>query len=476
MNRDISETWQELIQRHLDGIASEDEVATLSAKIESCSETRALYLKLQQIHAILINGDFDEPLSNDSEHRVLELLSYLEQSNRRLRSRQLVLTLGSLAAAVLVMLGSWSLWNSQSDTIAEIISMEGAVEWTGDGGNVIEKLEEGQLLTGGTLETRSVQSGVELRFRDGSVVSTAGQGVLTIADGGQKKLYLRSGVLSADVIRQPAGRPMIVVTPTARLEILGTRFDVMVNPERSKVSVREGLVRAVRSSDGQSVNIKGGHSAIASTEVRNGFISRRVDQSVHLWNANLERDHKQGEGEFVSAMHRLRFEIRDALQQGTLTRDQIPEIYGERMAEINEATGVLRAEPKQISRSQFGNVIQIATLFVNRDKPNPVILNEQSVFRVQGNVAAATEIHFGIGAFGTHRAGAGRFLTSQNVAGEFEVEIPVSQFRAFRSRGKETSPIGMEVINCFCLTSDANAKLEISGVELKTASDSITPK
>ena len=146
------------------------------------------------------------------------------------------------------------------------------------------------------------------------------------------------------------------------------------------------------------------------------------------------------------------------------------------MAEINEATGVLRAEPKQISRSQFGNVIQIATLFVNRDKPNPVILNEQSVFRVQGNVAAATEIHFGIGAFGTHRAGAGRFLTSQNVAGEFEVEIPVSQFRAFRSRGKETSPIGMEVINCFCLTSDANAKLEISGVELKTASDSITPK
>ena len=125
MNRDISETWQELIQRHLDGIASEDEVATLSAKIESCSETRALYLKLQQIHAILINGDFDEPLSNDSEHRVLELLSYLEQSNRRLRSRQLVLTLGSLAAAVLVMLGSWSLWNSQSDTIAEIISMKG---------------------------------------------------------------------------------------------------------------------------------------------------------------------------------------------------------------------------------------------------------------------------------------------------------------------------------------------------------------
>lgn len=471
MTRDISETWPELIQRHLDGIASEDEVAALSAKLESCSETRALYLKLQQIHAILINGDFDEPLSDDSEHRVLELISKLEQSSRSLRSRQLVFTLGSLAAAVLVILGSWSLWNSQSDTIAEIALIDGAVQWTGDGGNVIEKLEEGQSLTGGTLEMGAVHSVVELRFRDGSIVSTAGPGVLTIADEGQKKLYLRSGVLSADVTKQPAGRPMIVVTPTARLEILGTRFDVMVNPERSKVSVRQGLVRAVRSSDGQSVNIEGGHSAIASIEVQNDFISRRADQAVHLWNANLERDHKQGEGEFISAMHRLRFEIRDALQQGTLTRDQIPDIYGERMAAITEAKGVLKAEPKQISRSQFGNVIQIATLFVNRDKPNPVILNEQSVFRVQGHVAAATEIHFGIGAFGTHRASAGRFLTSQNVAGEFDVEIPVSQFRAFRSRGEETSPVGMEVINCFCLTSDTNAALEISAVELKTASD-----
>ena len=471
MTRDISETWPELIQRHLDGIASEDEVAALSAKLESCSETRALYLKLQQIHAILINGDFDEPLSDDSEHRVLELISKLEQSSRSLRSRQLVFTLGSLAAAVLVILGSWSLWNSQSDTIAEIALIEGAVQWTGDGGNVIEKLEEGQSLTGGTLEMGAVHSVVELRFRDGSIVSTAGPGVLTIADEGQKKLYLRSGVLSADVTKQPAGRPMIVVTPTARLEILGTRFELMVNPERSKVFVRQGLVRAVRSSDGQSVNIEGGHSAIASTEVQNDFISRRADQAVHLWNANLERDHKQGEGEFISAMHRLRFEIRDALQQGTLTRDQIPDIYGERMAAITEAKGVLKAEPKQISRSQFGNVIQIATLFVNRDKPNPVILNEQSVFRVQGHVAAATEIHFGIGAFGTHRASAGRFLTSQNVAGEFDVEIPVSQFRAFRSRGEETSPVGMEVINCFCLTSDTNAALEISAVELKTASD-----
>jgi hypothetical protein len=470
MNRDNSEQWPELIQLHLDGIASDQEVKKLSEKLESCSETRSLYLKLQQIHAILIDGEFEEPLTNDSEHRVLELISNLEQSNRILRKRRFVFTLGSIAAAVLVMLGSWSLWSSQDETIVEITSIQGAVQWTGDGGNVIEELKEGQALTGGTIETRSIDSVVELRFRDGSTVSISGGSVLTISDDGQKKLYLRSGVLSADVERQHA-RPMIVVTPAARLEILGTRFDVMANPERSKVSVRQGLVRAVRLSDGRSVKVAGGHSAIASTDVQREFLSRRSDQAVHAWKANLEQDRKQGEGEFVSAMVALRIEIREALQSGKVTREQIPEVYGDRLAGIVETDGVLKAQPKQVARSQFGNVIQIATLYVNRDKPHPVVLNDQSVFRVQGKVAAATEIHIGIGAFGTTRASAGRFITSRNVTGEFDLEIPVNQFRPFRGRGGDLSVIGMEVFAWFCLTSDANAELEISAVELQPASN-----
>lgn len=131
-----------------------------------------------------------------------------------------------------------------------------------------------------------------------------------------------------------------------------------------------------------------------------------------------------------------------------LTREQIREVYGDRLAEAANADGVLKAQPKQIRQSKFGNVIQIATLYVNRDKPNPVVLNKQSVFRVQGKVAVATEIHVGFGAFGTTRASAGRFLASRNVAGEFDVEIPVDQFQPFRGRSAADSAIGMEV---FCL-------------------------
>lgn len=471
MKRHVNELWQDLIQRHLDGITSDEEVKKLSDKLESCSETRTLYLKLQHLHSTLMNDEFSEPSKTEPEHRILKLISDLEQSNRILKRRRILVTLASIAAAVLVILSSWLLWNSQPERIVEITSIQGAVQWTGDGGNVIEALEHGGLLTGGTIETRSVSSFVELRFRDGSTLSVSGGSVLTLADDGQKKLYLRSGILSADVKKQQEQYPMIVVTPAARLEVLGTRFDVMANPERSKISVRQGLVRAVRMSDGKSVNVAGGHSAIASTEVESDFLPRRADQAVQEWTANLEQDHKQGEGEFVSAMVALRFEIRDALQRGEVLRSQIPEVYGERLATISEMQGVLKAQPKQIRHSQFGNVIQIATLHVNRDQTNPVVLSEQSVFRVQGKVVSPTEIHVGIGAFGTTEASAGRFLTSRKVTGKFDLEIPVEQFRPFRGRGGTTSPEGMEVFHWFCLTSDTNAELEISSVELKIATN-----
>ena len=164
MKRNNSEKWDTLIQRHLDGIASDEEVKELSEELESSSETRKFYLKLQQIHAILLSGEFDKPSTNDSEIRILELISNLERSNHILGKRRFLFTLGSIAATILVLLGSWSLWLGRAEMIVEITSIQGDIQWTGDGGNVMEKLEEGQALTGGTIETKSINSAIELRF------------------------------------------------------------------------------------------------------------------------------------------------------------------------------------------------------------------------------------------------------------------------------------------------------------------------
>jgi len=166
--------------------------------------------------------------------------------------------------------------------IATITSIDGAIRWTGDGGQVLEDLQEGQALTGGTIESHSVDSSVKLRFVDGSTISISGATALTVSDGGQKKLLLRYGSLSVSVEKQPEDRPVVVLTPTARFEVLGTRFDLMADPEHSKVSVKEGLVRVVRLSDGKSVKVPADHSAIADITSAGELVSERVDQAVHV--------------------------------------------------------------------------------------------------------------------------------------------------------------------------------------------------
>ena len=463
--------WRDLIQRHLDGIASHQEVKTLSSQLESCSETRLLYLRMQHIHASLLTDDFDEQPIGSTEQRVLELISQLEQTKVTLQTRRQLLTVTSIAAAIFLMVSIWFILSNRSADIIEVTKIQGSVRWTGDGGNVIEDLRAGQRLTGGTLETTSVDSLALLTFHDGTTVSTAGNSAVTVAGNGQKKLHLRSGVLSADVQRQPKKQPMLVLTPTARLEVIGTRFDIVANADGAKLSVREGLVRAVRTSDGQSVSVPAGHSTIATTDVENELRSRSHNEAIHAWTANLVQDHKPGEGEYVSAMLALRLRIRDALTNGKLTRQQIPSVYGPQLAAATEADGELKAQPKQIKQGKFGNLIHIASLYVNRNQPKSIVLTEKSIFRVQGTVAVKSEIHIGIGAFGTTRAGAGRFLTSHTVVGDFDLKIPVAQLQAFRGRGSYGSPVGMELFSWFCFTSNPKSELSISAVTLTPALD-----
>ena len=67
--------WESLIGRHLDGVASPEDVAELSRQIESDPDTRLLYLKLARVHATLSAAESDEPsVTTEAESRVLELL------------------------------------------------------------------------------------------------------------------------------------------------------------------------------------------------------------------------------------------------------------------------------------------------------------------------------------------------------------------------------------------------------------------
>jgi ferric-dicitrate binding protein FerR (iron transport regulator) len=79
-----------------------------------------------------------------------------------------------------------------------------------------------------------------------------------------KYLLLRQGMLAAEVAAQPKDAPMILGTPLADVQVLGTRFTLAAAPESTRVEVKEGRVALVRRADRAAVEVRAGQCAEAA--------------------------------------------------------------------------------------------------------------------------------------------------------------------------------------------------------------------
>ena len=66
------------------------------------------------------------------------------------------------------------------------------------------------------------------------------------------KQYVDMPELNYDIAMkpQPAGKPMLIYTRSAMLEVLGTQFDIDAELQATTLNVSEGTVRVKRLSDG----------------------------------------------------------------------------------------------------------------------------------------------------------------------------------------------------------------------------------
>lgn len=199
------------------------------------------------------------------------------------------------AAAVMVLAAIWFIGNQLPKTIATISNISGPAFWTGDEGRVIDDLEYGMPLSGGTLEGTSPQSWLEVTFTDGSVVTLSGVSMLTFSDLGQKELHLKRGGLSADV--RPQAKPMLIHTRTASLTVLGTRFEVETELTATKLDVWEGKVGIRRISDGQAVEVSANQYVVAAADVALSPALR--NEPVHVWQSEMSRGPKGLQGKWL---------------------------------------------------------------------------------------------------------------------------------------------------------------------------------
>ena len=438
-----SESRQEFLLRYLDGNLLPEEDAQVADLLRSDPEARTFLREVAEQAVTVV----DMERAERSQQR--ELQARQDWAGNR---HETINRMGGLhtpfarwpwavaAAAVITLIASVYLLRPNAElNIAKITGLNGSLQWTGDGGLVFHDLSVGTELPGGTIEGMTPGSWFELEFNDGSAVTISGNSTLTFSDHGQKKLYLKAGSVSGNVKLQPAGKPMLIYTRAALLEVLGTQFEVEAGLAATMLNVSEGKVLVKRLSDGKTVDVPARHRVIAAADRE--MLPVPAPDAASRWKSQLHLG-----------------------PDGT---------YGKWSPETDTQDAKLAAIPYTIP--QEVTIYTAAFVVLRGDKP-PVILQPDSVLRIRGHIALRNEVYFGITVRQPKGEFAGRFQTIRPAVEfpggrDFEVLLKLRDFSLDPSlaqmKGKLPSvPFDLVVETFWCHTLGQQAGLEIFEVEL----------
>ena len=438
----------DLINGYCNGSLTDDDFSELESRLRESHELRQLLIEYRSIESAMPSA-----LASGTMEKAQASATKKSRVIRRLK-----IALLATAAGLLLMFGLYFLRPSSEPQLATLDSLTGSVRWTGTGGQVVDDVQSGRALTGGTIECLSVDSSANLEFPDGSTVTISGMSALTISDDGRKELHLREGNLSATVTSQPEGRPLRLLTPTAELEVLGTQFDVIAADTQTKITVNEGVVRVKRLTDGKFTDVKSAHSLVATIEAREPLVAIAIQEPVRVWKANLGQD--KTAGDWLPIAHALRIEIGREIEAGELDADRAKEVYFKRLEKFEDDDGFLTAVPRRTGREEQP-VIYLISLNIPQRQAGPILLSERSRLRVMGRSKIPQEVTFSLAARNHDRTVAGRYGVKQRVEATFDIEIEVSELREL---GDGTSAVGLEAFVLDCFANEPG--LELAHVEL----------
>jgi len=129
-------------------------------------------------------------------------------------------------------------------------------------------------------------SRAEIRFRtENTVLQLSGDGELYFATlQPAKRLELRRGSLDASVAHQPPYAPLLLFTPHAQAEVIGTRFTLGAGQDSTRLRVDEGAVLLGKRSEASGVVVQALHSAVvdgrASVDVQPLAVAESLQQGL----------------------------------------------------------------------------------------------------------------------------------------------------------------------------------------------------
>jgi hypothetical protein len=253
-----------LIQQYLDGSLSREDHQRLNQRLRDDPALRE-EIRFMAEQAVAF-GDMARLLHDVNPPVVIK-----KQSAR--------FTWLALAASVAVLATSvWFFLHSTPSLVLTLIESSGTVAWTHG-----EPIQPGDSLPAGTLETLGEASTATLQFHDGSLITLHGEAEISFSDERQKVISLTRGTLSAEVKPQPVGRPMLIHTPCAVAEVVGTAFDLSARSEDTLLKVNEGLVKLKRLADGSQIDVPANRSVVASLAAETSLDAASTPEPLTTW-------------------------------------------------------------------------------------------------------------------------------------------------------------------------------------------------
>ena len=407
-----NQTRDELFERHLQGELSDVEKEHVAELLDSDAAARQQFVELAQW-----DTELGETIREHAEPK--DILPSGQGTRERGGTNTFLLSPFATFATLTVLfilLSSFLylqirtdfapeekivLSQTASSPIATITGLKGSLLWTGNQGELVLDMHVGRELTGGTIEGLAPDSWFELQFQDGSIVTISGTSMLTFADVGQKKLRLKQGAFTADVVPQPVGKPMIIQTPSTVIEVVGTRFEVEALQAFTTVNVREGNVRLKHLVDGNSVNIPADYRVIA--EAGGDLSPMPLPAAENYWKSQLD------------------------VQAGG---------FGKWLAATKKRPAAQKSLPL-IPVNNPNVSLSLLSIPVSGRSGPPVVLTPHATFRVRGRLHDSAQVRFGIAVSYSNGEFAGMFrgdlLKKQPVSEiddekEFEAVYQLSDF------------------------------------------------
>lgn len=297
MERRQEHELHQLLGSLLDGRLTGAEEARLGELLVD-AEARELYRRYCVLHA-----DLAQTFS------LLPEVTPERVSKPRHSRRRFVAYAGALAASILALVAGL-FWYRPAEE-APVVDGTGQVLLIDDQDK--SAVRPGQAMAASqTLQTVGDDSRAVLTYRDATKLTLGANTTLQLSSATNgpkrskpsKKVFLREGVLTADVSRQPSDQPMILTTPHAELLVVGTRFWIGTTADATRVEVEEGAVQFRNKASDSAVSLGAGEQAVAAPP-NHAALEEAFDSLDHVRayrgyrsrdvRLTLERgDHKEG--------------------------------------------------------------------------------------------------------------------------------------------------------------------------------------